>query len=150
MAAMDEASSDLIQYFMEFEVPNYVDSAVPKLKICTDDLICQLKPENCQYICRVNKNMRTHCQRKHGWKQQTQRERSSKSRHIRQQRSDAPEPWKIVVCQRFFVQEHESQYVEVRGETEVADVDERDQTSAWGLVRKEMNKVINTIKEKKQ
>ncbi len=54
------------------------------------------------------------------------------------------------MCQRFFVQKHESQYVEVRKEIEVADVDERDQTSAWDLVRKEMNKIINMIKEKKQ
>jgi RecQ family ATP-dependent DNA helicase len=150
MAAMDEASLDLIQYSMEFEVPNYVDSAVPELKICTDGLMCQLKPKNCQYICRINKNMRTHCQRKHGWKQQTQRGRPSKSRQIRQQRSDAPEPWKTVVCQRFFVQGHGSQYVEVRGESGVAGVDERDQTSAWGLARKEMDKAINTIKEKEQ
>ncbi len=43
-----------------------------------------------------------------------------------------------------------SQYVEVRGESDVAHVDERDQTSAWDLAGKEMNKAINTIKEKEQ
>lgn len=150
MAAIEEASLDLIEYLMEFEVPDYVDSAVSELEICTDGLICQLAPENCRYICRNVKFMRTHCKQRHGWKQQTQRGRPSKSRQIRQGRNDAPKAWKTVVCQRFFVQGHGSQYVEVRGETGVAHVDEDDQMSAWDLARKEMDKVIDTIKEKEQ
>jgi len=38
----------------------------------------------------------------------------------------------------------------VREETDVAHVDENDQMSAWNLTRKEMNQIIDTIKEKKQ
>jgi len=38
----------------------------------------------------------------------------------------------------------------VREEIDVAHVDENDQMSAWDLVRKEMNQIIDTIKEKKQ
>jgi len=38
----------------------------------------------------------------------------------------------------------------VREETDVAHVDEDDQMSAWDLARKEMNQIIDTIKEKKQ
>jgi len=147
---INEASLNLIQYLMKFEMLEYVDSAMSKLKICTNDLICQLKSDNCRYICRNVKFMRTHCKQKHDWKQQMQRERSSKNRQIRQRRSDALKSWKVVVCQRFFVQKHESQYVEVRKEIDVAHVDENDQMSAWNLIRKEMNQIINTIKEKKQ
>lgn len=109
MTVIDEASLNLIQYSMEFEVPDYVNSAVSELKICTDGLICQLKPDNCQYICRNVKFMRTHCKQKHGWKQQTQRGRPSKNHQIRQRRSDAPESWKTVVCQRFFIKWSSSQ-----------------------------------------
>ena len=147
---INEASLNLIQYFMKFEMLEYVDSVMLKLKVCTNGLICQLKSDNCRYICRNVKFMWTHCKQKHGWKQQTQRERSSKSRQIRQRRSDALKSWKVVVCQRFFVQKHESQYVEVRKEIDVAHVDESDQMSAWNLIRKEMNQIIDTIKEKKQ
>jgi len=151
ITVIDEASLDLIQYPMEFEVPSYVGSAVSQLEICTDGLICQLELDDCQYICRVSRNMRTHCKQKHGWKQQTQRGRPSKSDQTRQRRSDALKPWKTVVCQRFFVQGHGSQYVEVKGETGVAhSEDENDQTSGWDLARKEMNQVIDTIKEKEQ
>ncbi len=150
ITVINEASLNLIQYLMKFEMPEYVDSAMSKLKVCTNGLICQLESDNCRYICRNVKFMRTHCKQKHGWKQQTQRGRPSKSRQIRQRRSDALEPWKAVVCQRFFVQRHESQYVEVREETDVAHVDENDQMSAWDLARKEMNQIIDTIKEKKQ
>ncbi len=150
VAAIDEASLDLIQHPMEFEVPDYVGSAVSELNICTDGLMCQLDAESCLYICRVGKNMRTHCKQKHGWKQQAQRGRPSRSRQIRQQRIDAPEPWKTVKCQRFFVQGHGSQYVEVRGETDVEGTNEGDQTSAWDLARKELNEVMSKIKEKEQ
>ncbi len=151
ITVIDEASLNLIQYFMKFEMLSYVDSAVSKLKICTNDLICQLKLDDCQYICRVSKNMRTHCKQKHEWKQQTQRECLSKSDQIRQRRSDALKSWKIVVCQRFFVQRHESQYVEVKKEINVAhSKNENDQTSEWNLIRKEMNQIIDMIKEKKQ
>ncbi len=151
ITVIDEASLNLIQYFMKFEMLSYVDSAVSQLKICTNGLICQLKLDDCQYICRVSKNMRTHCKQKHEWKQQTQRERSSKSDQIRQRRSDALKSWKTVVCQRFFVQKHELQYVEVKREIDVAHSDnENDQTSEWNLVRKEMNQIIDMIKEKKQ
>lgn len=98
MAAIDEASLNLIQYLIEFEVPDYVDSAVSELEICTDGLICQLEPDNCQYICRNAKFMRTHCKQKHEWKQQRQRGRSSKNDQIRQRRSDARKSWKTVVA----------------------------------------------------
>jgi len=95
--------------------------------------------------------MRIHCKQKHDWKQQTQRERSSKSRQIRQQESDALKSWKIVVCQRFFVQKHELQYVEVKKEIDVAHREnESDQTTEWNLIRQEMNQIIDMIKEKKQ
>ncbi len=151
ITVIDEASLNLIQYFMKFKMLSYVDSAVLQLKICTNDLICQLKLDDCQYICRVSRNMQTHCKQKHEWKQQMQRERSSKSDQIRQWKSDALKSWKIIVCQRFFVQKHELQYVEVKKEIDVAHSNnENDQTSEWNLIRKEMNQIIDMIKEKKQ
>lgn len=65
VTAIDEASLDLIQYLMKFEVLDYVGSAASELNICTDELMCQLDAESCLYICRVSKNMRTHCKQKH-------------------------------------------------------------------------------------
>ncbi len=151
ITVIDEISLNLIWYFMKFKMLNYVDSAVLKLKICMNDLICWLKLDDCWYICCNVKKMQIHCKQKHEWKQQMQRERSSKSDQIRQRSSDALESWKIIVCQRFFVQKHESQYVEVKKEINVAhDKNENDQTSEWSLIRKEMNNVINMIKKKKQ
>ncbi len=108
ITVIDEASLNLIQYLMKFEMLSYVNSAVLKLKICMNDLICQLKSDNCWYICCNVKFMQTHCKQKHDWKQQMQWECSSKSDQIRQWRSDALKSWKIIVCQRFFVQKHES------------------------------------------
>lgn len=150
ITAIDEASLNLIRYFMEFKVPSYVDSAVSELEICTDGLMCQLEPDDCRYICRNAKKMRIHCKQKHGWKQQTQRGRPSKSDQIRQRRSDALKPWKPVVCQRFYVQGHGSQYVEVKEETAITQNDAQDRVTAWELGRREMNKAWVGIKEKEQ
>ncbi len=151
ITVIDEISLNWIRYFMKFKMLNYVDSAVSKLKICTNDLICQLKLDDCRYICCNAKKMQIHCKQKHEWKQQMQRERSSQSDQIRQRSSDALESWKIIVCQRFFVQKHESQYVEVKREIDVAlSENENDSTSRWDLIRKKMTQIIDTIKEKKQ
>jgi len=65
MIMMNEASLNLIKYFIEFKMLDYVDSAVLQLKICIDELMYQLKSDHCQYICRVDKNMQTHCKQKH-------------------------------------------------------------------------------------
>ncbi len=47
ITVIDEASLNLIQYFMKFKMLSYVDNAVLKLKICMNDLTCQLKSDNC-------------------------------------------------------------------------------------------------------
>ncbi len=65
MTAIEKASLNLIDYLMKFEMLDYVDSAVSKLKICMNDLICQLTSENCQYICCNVKFMQTHCKQRH-------------------------------------------------------------------------------------
>ncbi len=146
MAAMKDAAMNLIQYPMEFDVPEFVDSAVPELKIWSEGLCCQLDQQSCRYICCHVKKMRMHCKQKHEWKQQQRSGRPSKS----QERNDASGPWKSVTCQRFFVQGHGSQYVEVKEETAITQNDAQGRVTAWELGRREMDKAWVRIKEKEQ
>ena len=99
---------NLIEYPIELNIPTQVNSAIPHLAIHHDGLLCDIQPERCQYICRSEKFMKTHCKQKHDWSMQSRKGRPGKSTS-----GSVTKSWKTVVCQRFFNHQHGSQYFQV-------------------------------------
>ena len=93
---------------VELQIPIRIDSPVRILPVYSDGLLCQMKPERCQYICRNEHGMRMHSKQNHGWTAQARKGRPSKISTI----NPTPKPWRTVTCQRFFVYGQGSHFIE--------------------------------------
>ena len=108
IASIAQSWSGLIQYPVELHLPRHVNAPIPGLKLFHEGFLCQIQPEDCWYVCRNEKGMKTHCRQKHGWTMQSQRGRPSA------RTGSKTKPWRSVSCQRFFLQGVGSQYFEIR------------------------------------
>jgi Orsellinic acid/F9775 biosynthesis cluster protein D len=58
-------------------VPLYVETAITRLPVLSNGLLCQINRTKCRYICRSSEKMRKHCQQTHRWQQKTDQGRPS-------------------------------------------------------------------------
>src|SRR6186713_736877 len=90
--------ADLLQFTDELPLRNEIGPAIPELHIHRDGLRCTVQPDDCRYICRSEDSMKTHIGQKHPGNRGRRGARTLAMRD-----AQIEEPWKQVVCQRFFM-----------------------------------------------
>ena len=136
----------LIQYSVELYMPIRIDSPVRILPVYSDGLLCEIEPIRFQYICRNEDSMRMHSKQKHRWSAQARRGRPSKIFAS----NPTPKPWRIVICQRFFVHGQGSHFIEIVNAGSASRTNARVGISVQSQAQQTMSQAMMAVKEKER
>ena len=117
----------LVQYPSEFEVPKSIDRPIPQLPLYNDGLLCQLRPECCEYICRGMMTMKKHWHEAHQWSVRDGRRGGSGRTKKQRMGVQLEGAYSTIHCQQFFPKLHCSQYFRVHRAEEVQE------KQAWSI-----------------